>query len=225
MNERWIGGAFVVSMLASAGLVLMYVFGGDAQIEGVLLGLALGGLGAGIAAWGAVLLRADDETEEREPLASGEAEVASAESALKDEPVTRRSALVRLLVAAGGVLGGALSIPALSLGPRPGQSLFRTGWTAGLRLVDVDENPVRPADLILDSVTTVFPEGAAGSADAQTLLIKIEPELLPTTGERAEARPGASGIRRSAPRDARSVSTGLSRTSSYALVINRRSTC
>jgi ubiquinol-cytochrome c reductase iron-sulfur subunit len=176
-------------MLASLGLVIVYASGGDAQLEGILLGLALGGLGVGFAIWGAVLLAADDETEERPPLRSSDEQVEEAEDVVKDEPVSRRSALVKLLVGAGGALAGALAIPSLSLGPRPGQSLFHTDWTPGARLVDLDNQPIRPGDLIPDSVTTVFPEGAAGSADAQTLLLKIDEGLLPSTGERADWSP------------------------------------
>ena len=47
----WISASFAVSMVASIGLVLYYFLGDSAQVEGVLLGLALGGMGAGIVGW------------------------------------------------------------------------------------------------------------------------------------------------------------------------------
>ena len=178
--ERTVALALSASIAASIGLVIVYVLGGEAQLEGVLLGLSLGGLGIGVTAWAIKLLPARTEMEEREELASSDAEEAAAEEDIGGpiEAMSRRKALARLLVGAGGTLLGALAIPALSLGPRPGDSLFRTLWTPGARVVDRDGAPLRPTDLVLESVTTVFPEGEAGSPDSQTLLIKVDPDLL-----------------------------------------------
>ncbi len=176
--ERVISIAFGASVVASAALVVVYLTGGDAQLEGLLLGVALGGLGFGVVTWATRLLHEDEVTEERPPLGTGEATVEATGQMLKDDEVTRRSALVRLLAGASATLAAALSIPALSLGPRPGQSLFRTRWSAGKRLVDLDGNPVRPDAVQPGAVQTVFPEGEVGAADAQTLLIKVDPERL-----------------------------------------------
>jgi ubiquinol-cytochrome c reductase iron-sulfur subunit len=44
-----------------------------------------------------------------------------------------------------------------------------------MRLVDAGNRPMRPEELPLDSVRTVFPEGFVGRPDSQTLLIKINP--------------------------------------------------
>ncbi|MBA3430742.1 MAG: hypothetical protein H0U16_04580, partial [Actinobacteria bacterium] len=65
--SRLIAASFVVSMLASLGLVAVYIGGGLVQAEGVLLGLALGGIGVGIAGWGASFLNEPEEVEERHP--------------------------------------------------------------------------------------------------------------------------------------------------------------
>jgi ubiquinol-cytochrome c reductase iron-sulfur subunit len=186
--ERLIASTLTISIAASIGLVIVYVAGGQAQAEGVLLGLSLGGLGVGITVWAVSLISARPETEERETMASPPDEERSAEATLEDpvHQIGRRKALARLLVGAAGTLLGALAIPALSLGPRPGQSLFRTMWTPGVRVVDRDGKPVRPADLVLESVTTVFPEGEVGSPDSQTLIIKLDPELLNLPDDRAE---------------------------------------
>lgn len=182
--ERVVALAFTASALSSIGLGIVYFAGGDAQLEGTLLGVALGGLGLGVVVWATRLMREDEAVEERAVLASSDAAVEGAQEVLEDEAVTRRSLLVRLLVAAGGSLGAALAIPALSLGPRPGQSLFRTQWAPGTRIVDLDGQPVRPRDIGLGSVQTVFPDGQVGAADAQTLLVKVDPAAL----ELAEGR-------------------------------------
>jgi len=94
------------------------------------------------------------------------------------EEITRRRFLTRLLAGAGAILAAALVLPAFSLGPQPGTDLFRTAWRRGLRLVDSGNRPVRPGELVLDSVTTVFPQGFVGRADSQTLLIKVRPSDL-----------------------------------------------
>ncbi len=182
--ERVVALAFTASVLSSIGLGIVYFAGGDAQLEGALLGVALGGVGLGVVVWATRLMHEDEAIEERAVLASPGATLEGAQEVLEDEEVTRRSLLVRLLVAAGGSLGAALAIPALSLGPRPGQSLFRTQWTRGTRIVDLDGQPVRPGDIGTGSVQTVFPEGHVGAADAQTLLVKVDPEAL----ELAEGR-------------------------------------
>ena len=183
-SERWVSLSFAVSMLASAALVIVYLTGGQAQLEGVFLAVALGSMGLGISIWAVKLLPAEELTEARGALASSSSERRAAEDAADTGQVTRRKALVRLLAGAGATLLGALAIPALSLGPRPGQSLFKTAWKPGLRLVDADGAPVKPADLPLGSVTTVFPEGSVGSADSQTLVVKVEEGELQMDAER-----------------------------------------
>ena len=48
---RAIGLAFGLSAAASLGLTVVYALGGQPQLEGILLGIALGGLGMGFALW------------------------------------------------------------------------------------------------------------------------------------------------------------------------------
>jgi len=172
--ERLVALAFSASVLASIGLLVVYVMGGDPQLEGTLLGLALGALGLGIVVWATRLLHEDEVIEDRPDLASTQGALEATEQALDDQDISRRSLLVRLLLGASGSLAAALAIPALSLGPRPGQSLFRTRWTDGTRLVDLEGNPVRLSAVQPGAVQTVFPEGEVGAADAQTLLLKVD---------------------------------------------------
>ena len=185
--ERLASVSFGVSIAASVALVGVYWAGGDAQAEGVLLGFALGGLGAGIVVWATRLMESPVETEEREELASPAGMVEDPGGA--GSAVSRRSFLVRMLTAAGGTLAAALAIPSLSLGPRPDQSLFRTSWTRGARVVDSEGRPLKPLDLVADSVTTVYPEDDVGSEDAQTLVVRIDEDLLELPPERARWAP------------------------------------
>ena len=176
-SERWVVAAFAVSMVASLGLVITYLLGGQTQIEGLLLGFALGGMGIGLSVWAVALQDGKEQTGEREDLGSGAATQGAVKTQI-GEGVTRRTWLVRSLTAAGGTLAAALAIPSLSLGPSPGRDLFETPWEEGTRLVGADDQPLRPADLVIGSVTTVFPQGEVGSADAQTVLVKVEEDLV-----------------------------------------------
>ena len=196
--ERWITVALGFSIVASIGLVVTYLLGGQAQVEGMLLAVALGGLGAALVIWAASLLDAKPESEEVHPLASPQTAREAAWETLSPDEITRRGFLLRLMAGAVAALAAALAIPALSLGPQPGRALFRTDWQGGARLVGADGEPVRVADLGLEAVRTVFPEGHVGSPDAQTLLIRVSPATWPCPTGAPTGRPRvASHIRRS----------------------------
>jgi ubiquinol-cytochrome c reductase iron-sulfur subunit len=174
-----IAALFGVTAVCGVVLLVIYVLGGQTQFEGVLLGLALGSLGIGIVLWAQTLMATPEVVEERHPATSSPEEAADFEAALTEEAgFSRRKLLLGMLAAAFAGLGAALAIPVLSLGPAPGPEQFSTAWRKGSRVVDGDGLPVHADDLPLDSVLTVFPEGAVGSADSQTLLIRVPPELL-----------------------------------------------
>ena len=184
-SERVVAAGFVVSAIASVALVVWYFAGGGPRGEGVLLGLALGGLALGIIVWAVALMDTPEEVEERAPLTESAGDAIPEEA----EPVTRRTLLVRLLGLAATALAGGIAVPALSLGPRPGQSLFHTKWTAGARVVDAGGNGLRIADIGLEEVVTVFPEGHEGSADSQAVVVRVDPERLALPAGRSEWAP------------------------------------
>jgi len=174
--SRGVALALAISIVASLALVVIYVADGSVQLQGIALALALGGMGTAIVIWAVGLIDAPIEVEERHSFMP--AQRPAAVPGVAAEEITRRRFLTRLLTGAGAILATALVLPAFSLGPQPGTDLFRTAWGRGLRLVDSGNRPVRPGDLVLDSVTTVFPQGFVGRADSQTLLIKVRPSDL-----------------------------------------------
>jgi ubiquinol-cytochrome c reductase iron-sulfur subunit len=176
--QRGVTLSLLASMLASVVLIGIYLTGGNPQMEGIGLAVALGGLGSAVVIWANALLDNRVEAEERHSLASSAEQRAVALQALDPEQISRRRFLLRLLGGAGGLLAAALVLPAFSLGPQPGSDLFRTAWRRGMRVVDANNQPVQPSALPLDSVTTVFPEGFVGRPDSQTLLIKVRPSDL-----------------------------------------------
>jgi len=174
--SRGVALALAISIIASLALVVIYVADGSVQLQGIALALALGGMGTAIVIWAVGLIDAPIQVEERHSFVQAQRPAVVPGAAT--EEITRRRFLARLLAGAGAILAAALVLPAFSLGPQPGTDLFRTAWRRGLRLVDSGNRPVRPGDLVLDSVTTVFPQGFVGRADSQTLLIKVRPSDL-----------------------------------------------
>jgi ubiquinol-cytochrome c reductase iron-sulfur subunit len=172
---RAIALAFTVSLVASVALCVVYIAGGQPQLEGLCLFFALGGIAAGFIHWGATLLPHGPYVQQRHELTSGDRSQEATTDALEEGLATldRRRLLVRLLGGAFVALGAALVFPVRSLGQRPGDSLFRTPWGRGSRVVDEHDKPVRPGDLAVGTVLTVFPEGNTDAADAQTLLIRL----------------------------------------------------
>lgn len=166
--------AFGSSAVASLALAVVYLFGGQVQLEGILLGVALGGLAGGLIVWAKELMPEGPYVEEREQL-SRPSDQAGALGALVrgEQAIERRGFLGKMLGAALACLGVAAVFPIRSLGARPGRSLFHTPWTAGTRLVTLDASPVRPERLQIGGVLTVFPETAIDAADAQALVIRL----------------------------------------------------
>lgn len=187
--ERLVAAAFAVTMVTGVALLVVYALGGQTQVEGLLLAVCLGSLGLGIVVWAQDLMHTPVAIEERHRLAT-DADVPTLSETLDEEAgFSRRGFLVRMLLGALAGLGAALAIPALSLGPAPGRELFTTTWTRGRRLVDIDGAVVNAKDLEVGSILTVFPEGDEGSAEAQTLLIRVLPDALRLDPERLAGAP------------------------------------
>lgn len=171
------GLAFAASVLASIGLAVVYALGGQPQIEGALLLVALGGIGVGLIVWAKRFMPVGRDVQEREPLASAPAERREAEATFEAgaEIISRRRALVRMLGAAIAALGVAALFPIRSLGRAPGRALLHTAWRPGSRAVDETGAPIRADQIVPGSIVTAFPERAVGSADSQTVLIGLDP--------------------------------------------------
>ena len=188
--EWLVAGLFGLTALTGLALLVVYVLGGQPQVEGVLLGVALASLGVGIVLWAQDLMDTPEVIEERHPATSSPADAAEFQAALTEEAgFSRRRLLVGALLTALAGLGAALAIPVLSLGPAPGAEQFSTSWRAGRRLVRSDGSPVRADDLAVDSLETVFPEGATGAPDSQALLIRVPSGALRLAPDRAAGAP------------------------------------
>jgi ubiquinol-cytochrome c reductase iron-sulfur subunit len=178
--ERFVLLSFGITFLSGVALLALYIAGGQTQLEGLLLTLCLGGLGMGIVIWAQDLMSSEVRVEERHPIGGGMEGVEGLQEALTEEQgFTRRTLLLRALGGALAGLAAAIAVPMFSLGPAPGRALFETAWRAGARLAQAGGQPVAPDDIPIGGVLTVYPDGDAHDANSATLLIRVEPELVP----------------------------------------------
>jgi ubiquinol-cytochrome c reductase iron-sulfur subunit len=177
--ERLAAAAFAVAAVAAVVLMLVYWRGGQPQLEGLLIAITFVALGVGLALWANRLLGGGPYVEQREELVATPAEAAALQADLERHGVVqRRTLLRRTLAVAVAAIGAAALFPIRSLGPKPGRALLHTGWSKGTRVVTIDGRPVRAADVPEGGLLTVFPEGHAGSADGQAVMVRVEPSLL-----------------------------------------------
>ena len=175
--ERIVLVLFGVTSVCGLALLVVYILGGQTQIEGLLLFGALGALGDGIVVWGQRLIPARIHIESREPVGVDPTQIAELEETLTEEAgFTRRRLLVVALGGALASLAAALAIPVFSLGPAPGRSLFETSWRAGRRLATEGGPPVVASEMPVGGVLTVFPDGDSADPNAATLLIRLGPD-------------------------------------------------
>jgi ubiquinol-cytochrome c reductase iron-sulfur subunit len=179
-------GCFALSVIAAIALIVVYLRGGQAQLEGTFLALTAGGIGVGIVLWAKHELGDEEVEEERHDVASSEEDIEAfrADFAAGEEQLSRRKLLMGMLGAAVVAMGAALLLPVRSLGPRPGRGLKETGFRGGARLVNQSGDLIRSDDIPVDGVVTVWPEGQAGAADSPTLLIRTRAsqEMQPLDG-------------------------------------------
>lgn len=203
-SERTVALFFVLSMLATVGFIASYVifpideivyiwpFGHISSLNfalGLTLGIALFGIGAGAVHWARTLMSDHEFVEERKPIeASPETKakvLADFAQGAKESQFGRRK-LIR------NTMFGALALVPLSgvvllrdLGPLPGEKLRHTRWKKGTLLVNQNTNePLRPEDVTVGSLTFVKPEGLEEDdhdfqveiAKAAVMLVRLEPD-------------------------------------------------
>jgi ubiquinol-cytochrome c reductase iron-sulfur subunit len=173
--------ALGVAIVAAIAVTVVYALGGQPQLEGALLGLALGGLAVGLILFARRLLPGGHFVQVRDELpgTAHERERAAAAFEFGADPIERRSAISKVFGLAVAALGLAAVFPIRSCGTAPGNALSKTHWKKGTRAVTRKKEPVRLEDVEVDTVVTVFPEDHPDEADSQTLLIRLPPNVRP----------------------------------------------
>ncbi len=173
--------AMVVGFLGFIGFGVAYWVGANTQWEALTLGLGLLALGFGVTAWGKYLMPQGPFVEERHEFHSTDAERDAMTAAITERGgmvVKRRKLLGGLFLLGSTAMGIVLLFPLLrSLGPKPGDTLFKTNWKKGSQLVSIDGRAITVNDLEVGGVLTVFPQGFQGSSPDQVILIRLASSL------------------------------------------------
>jgi ubiquinol-cytochrome c reductase iron-sulfur subunit len=218
-SERTVALLFVVSMLATVGFIASYVIFPIDQIVyiwpignvsslnfalGLTLGLSLFCIGAGAVHWARTLMSDHEVAQERHPI---EADPETKAKVLEDfrqgakESQLGRRKLIR------NTMFGALAMFPLSavvlfrdLGPLPETKLRHTLWSKGKLIINQNTNqPLRPEDVAVGSLTFAVPEGLEEDAEdfqeqvakAALMIVRISPQDIK---DKTEAEWGHQGI-------------------------------
>ncbi|HEX2065070.1 MAG TPA: hypothetical protein VHE80_11685, partial [Acidimicrobiales bacterium] len=116
--------ALGASVLASLSLTVVYALGGQPQVEGALLGVALGTVAFALVLLARHMLPKGNFSEARKVVPDvDQRPQAAAGFDAGAEPIERRALLAKAFVAALAALGVASLFPIRSLGSRPGRTL------------------------------------------------------------------------------------------------------
>ncbi|MCX4663310.1 ubiquinol-cytochrome c reductase iron-sulfur subunit [Streptomyces uncialis] len=202
-SERTVALMFTLSMLGTIGFIVAYVaipvdksifvwpIGHTNALNftlGLTLGVSLFLIGAGAVHWARTLMSDVEVVDERHPIAAtpevkakvmADFRLGAQESALGRRKLIRNTmfgALALFPLSGVVLLGG--------LGPAPGTKLRHTLWSKGKLLVNMNTNePLRPEDVTVGSLTFVKPEGLEEHdheflteiAKAAVMIIRLQP--------------------------------------------------
>ncbi|MEU3369771.1 Rieske 2Fe-2S domain-containing protein [Streptomyces sp. NPDC006711] len=203
-SERVVAFLFLLSMIATVGFIASYVifpvdkivfifpFGHVSILNfalGLTLGVALFCIGAGAVHWARTLMSDVEMPAERHEIAAPPEVKAQVLADFKQgaaESGFGRRKLIR------NTMFGALAMVPLSgvmllrdLGTLPEDKLRHTMWSKGKALINMNTNePLRPEDLLVGSLTFAKPEGLEEDAEdfqtqiakAALMLVRIKPE-------------------------------------------------
>lgn len=176
--EKVVALCFLASLAGFAGFGAAYWQGARDLWLGVTLGVGLAGFGFAMAAWGKYLMPRGPFEEPRAMMTTTQEEkdlLVNDFASRGKVAIARRSFLVKLMAAAGGVLGVVALFPLVrSLGPMPKRSQYRTKWRKGAYLTSIDGRRVQVGDVEVGGVLTVFPQNDVGGAISQTVLLHVQ---------------------------------------------------
>jgi quinol---cytochrome c reductase iron-sulfur subunit len=191
--------AVILLLLGAAACAVMFVVIYAAQWAGEtqLLGLALGGSLALLAAALIVAARTlivTEHLEEDYPDPAGDREEQELVVQVVEESgsrITRKRFLAGAAGAAGLSLGAALVVPVAGLGPvLDTESLFDSPWRRGRLLVDNAGRPYRADDIEQGTFYTAFPEGAdPEQLGSPIIVVRLAPSDLELPAGRGDWAP------------------------------------
>lgn len=184
--------AFAVGIAGGVGFMYVYWTGGGNRLLGVTLALCLGGFGAVLVLYAHWMMRHELVIAPREEMPSDRNEREDAfETYSSGAREVQRRSLLKWMVAGTAGLFGAIAFSLLrSLAiTHPAEALFTTVWKPGERLMTAGGKLLTVDSLQPGSSMTVFPESSVGSEQSQTVLIRVDQQLLRLPKERANWTP------------------------------------
>ncbi len=193
---------FIVSYVAIPDDIFVFLpVMGSTNAHQLFLGLGLAFslffIGIGAIHWAKTLMPDQEVTVQRHEFRSTEEDrselVKTAKEGAAAAGLGRRSLIKRSLGLSLGLVGLSPLLLLRDLGPLPGDSLTKTSWKAGTRLVtDPGERPIKPEDLEVGAVAQVLPAMLPGQdhrvlsdiAKDAVLLIRLRPEEFNLDAER-----------------------------------------
>lgn len=163
--------AFAVGGIVLAGAGLVGIVSDDDRWGGVAFGAGAIGLGLASVTLAKHLLPPADAIEERH--APGSPACIECEHHPEISPRRRR-----LLVAASMGVVAAVTGGLVIRDTGAERSLRHTPWRRGDRLVTLDGRPIQVDDLAVGAMLTAWPAHAVGVADAQVVLLRLDPDRL-----------------------------------------------
>jgi ubiquinol-cytochrome c reductase iron-sulfur subunit len=195
-RERVGSGMVVVFFLISilGGVLFLIAFwsgGNNTQWLGGSLAVFLGSLGIMLVLWARWLMARKEAVEPRHEPQPSPSEQAAARKAFCEgaHEVHRRRMLAWMCLTGTGLFGAMLLSLMRSMGMSPDKTLFSRVWKGGQRLVSIDGKPASLTTLQPGSTVTVFPEDRVGDERAQTVLIRVQKQLLQLPADRANWAP------------------------------------
>ncbi|MGC9961232.1 MAG: ubiquinol-cytochrome c reductase iron-sulfur subunit [Acidimicrobiales bacterium] len=177
--EWGVAVTFLLGLAGFMGFGAAYWVNASNAWLGLSLGVGFLGLGVGMVAWGKYLMPRGPFSESRHSMVPTQAEkdrIIEDFSSRGKVVVERRTFLTKILGAAGAVFGVVVMFPLIrSLGPLPKSFSQATTWHKDSPLVRIDGTRVHIDAVEFGGMLTVFPEGDAGGALSQTMLVRQQP--------------------------------------------------
>jgi ubiquinol-cytochrome c reductase iron-sulfur subunit len=181
----------VAAAIAFVGFVVFYVVDENTQLLGLCVGLGLVLAGTASALAGKRVVIQEKTTDEYEDYGDREEQIEVEDHLVEAKVgVTRRKLLFSSLAAVGAALGAAAVVPLASLGPRVGEKVYETPWSAGTKVVDENGAPITLDTLSPGEFVTAFPEGASlEDFGSPLVLVRLRADELELPEDRAHSAP------------------------------------
>jgi ubiquinol-cytochrome c reductase iron-sulfur subunit len=185
--ERVVAALLLLTGVAGASFVAMFVAHPDTQLLGATLGVCLALLASALVLASSRLVPRETKVESR-PMPGDPLEARQAADTLTAgiQRVTRRRLLGGAAGAAGAGLAAAVVVPVAALGPGLEDQLSHTPWRAGRRLVNAEGAVLLAAEVNPGGFLTAFAEGVDPEQLGSTVaVIRVDPATLRLPAARA----------------------------------------